>query len=155
MALSESHGMHLALDYNNELYPLTVGSRFTFALASSLSRSVDPDESDVRNVWRPDNKGRVGIEKDYDYVMYGKVRNNQPLPKSSRFRFDALGIQIRRRGRRKRVRRRMFWISVSPTDYRYSTAYASFGGLLMALTGSFRHLQGITLGENVYLLMRQ
>lgn len=73
MALSESHGMHLALDYNIELYPLTVGSRFTFALASSLSRSVDPDESDVRNVWRPDNKGRAGIEKDYDYVMYGRV----------------------------------------------------------------------------------
>jgi len=111
--------MHLALDYNNELYPLTVGSRFTFALASSLSRSVDPDESDVRNVWRPDNKGRVGIEKDYDYVMYGKV-----------YKFDE--------GAEENV-----------------TAYASFGGLLMALTGSFRHLQGITLGENVYLLMRQ
>jgi DNA-directed RNA polymerase I, II, and III subunit RPABC3 len=73
VALSESHGMHLALDYNTELYPLTVGSRFTFALASSLSSSVDPDESEARNVWRPDNKGRAGIEKDYDYVMYGKV----------------------------------------------------------------------------------
>lgn len=74
VATSESHGMHLALDFNTELYPLTVGARFTFALASSLSRVVDTEESDVRNVWRPDNKGRVGIEKDYDYVMYGKVR---------------------------------------------------------------------------------
>lgn len=65
--------MHLALDFNTELYPLTVGARFTFALASSLSRVVDTEDSDVRNVWRPDDKGRAGIEKDYDYVMYGKV----------------------------------------------------------------------------------
>ncbi|KAF9512632.1 hypothetical protein BS47DRAFT_1372777 [Hydnum rufescens UP504] len=35
------------------------------------------------------------------------------------------------------------------------TAYASFGGLLMALTGSYRHLQHIVIGENIYLLMRQ
>ncbi|KDQ08501.1 hypothetical protein BOTBODRAFT_179853 [Botryobasidium botryosum FD-172 SS1] len=35
------------------------------------------------------------------------------------------------------------------------TAYASFGGLLMALTGSYRHMQRIVIGENVYLLMRR
>lgn len=35
------------------------------------------------------------------------------------------------------------------------TAYASFGGLLMALTGSHRHLQNIVLGDPVYLLMRR
>ena len=35
------------------------------------------------------------------------------------------------------------------------TAYASFGGLLMALTGSYRHMQGIVLGENIYLLIRR
>ncbi|WFD04900.1 DNA-directed RNA polymerases I, II, and III subunit RPABC3 [Malassezia vespertilionis] len=34
------------------------------------------------------------------------------------------------------------------------TVYASFGGLLMALTGSFRHLSKITVGANVYLLVR-
>lgn len=34
------------------------------------------------------------------------------------------------------------------------TVYGSFGGLLMALTGSFRHLSRITVGSNVYLLMR-
>lgn len=34
------------------------------------------------------------------------------------------------------------------------TVYGSFGGLLMALTGSFRHLSKITVGSNVYLLMR-
>lgn len=35
------------------------------------------------------------------------------------------------------------------------TAYMSFGGLLMALRGSYRHLSSITIGENVYLLIRK
>ncbi|KAG8893166.1 DNA-directed RNA polymerases I, II, and III subunit RPABC3 [Tulasnella sp. 403] len=35
------------------------------------------------------------------------------------------------------------------------TVYASFGGLLMALAGSFRHLQNIVIGENIYLLIRR
>lgn len=35
------------------------------------------------------------------------------------------------------------------------TAYASFGGLLMALTGQYRHLSSITVGDNVYLLARK
>jgi DNA-directed RNA polymerase I, II, and III subunit RPABC3 len=36
-----------------------------------------------------------------------------------------------------------------------STAYISFGGLLMALRGSYRHLQNIVIGENIFLLMRK
>ncbi|KAF5312400.1 hypothetical protein D9619_003010 [Psilocybe cf. subviscida] len=35
------------------------------------------------------------------------------------------------------------------------TAYISFGGLLMSLTGSFRHMTSIVLGDPVYLLMRK
>ncbi|KDE06038.1 DNA-directed RNA polymerase II subunit H [Microbotryum lychnidis-dioicae p1A1 Lamole] len=35
------------------------------------------------------------------------------------------------------------------------TAYASFGGLLMALSGSYRHVSNVTVGENVYLLLRR
>jgi len=35
------------------------------------------------------------------------------------------------------------------------TAYASFGGLLMSLTGSYRHMTSIVLGDPVYLLMRK
>ncbi|KAF9044870.1 RNA polymerase I [Hymenopellis radicata] len=34
------------------------------------------------------------------------------------------------------------------------TAYASFGGLLMSLTGSFRHMTNVVLGDPIYLLMR-
>ncbi|KAF9362895.1 DNA-directed RNA polymerases I, II, and III subunit RPABC3 [Mortierella sp. NVP85] len=35
------------------------------------------------------------------------------------------------------------------------SVYISFGGLLMCLEGDFRHLQNISLGENLYLLMRK
>ncbi|POW18541.1 hypothetical protein PSHT_05658 [Puccinia striiformis] len=35
------------------------------------------------------------------------------------------------------------------------TAYISFGGLLMALTGDYRHLDRLTVGQMVFLLMRR
>jgi DNA-directed RNA polymerase I, II, and III subunit RPABC3 len=73
--------MDLTLDYNIELFPLVNGDSFAMALASSLSRDggaptadgEDGEDKD-RDVWRPDGKGRRGLEEDYDYVMYGKVR---------------------------------------------------------------------------------
>lgn len=37
----------------------------------------------------------------------------------------------------------------------FSSVYISYGGLLMCLEGDFRHLQNISLGENLYLLMRK
>jgi len=73
--------MELTLDYNIELFPLQPGQSFALALASSLARGAPPANVDVaeeedkeRDVWRPDGKGRRGLEEDYDYVMYGKVR---------------------------------------------------------------------------------
>jgi hypothetical protein len=37
----------------------------------------------------------------------------------------------------------------------YSTAYASFGGLLMSLTGPTRQMTGFVVGDSVYLLLRK
>jgi DNA-directed RNA polymerase I, II, and III subunit RPABC3 len=72
--------MDLTLDYNTELFPLQMDQSFALALASSLARggsgagAVDGAEDDKdRDVWRPDGKGRRGLEEDYDFVMYGKV----------------------------------------------------------------------------------
>ncbi|KAF8475445.1 hypothetical protein JB92DRAFT_3134565 [Gautieria morchelliformis] len=128
-AQSSNFDMSLTLDFNVELYPLQTDEKFSFVLASSLARggpsvgagvidSLDEDDKD-RDVWRPDGKGRRGLEEDYEYVMYGKV-----------YKFDGEAGEV-------------------------VTAYASFGGLLMALTGSHRHLQNIVLGDPVYLLMRR
>ena len=81
-ARSSNFDMHLSLDYNSELYPIKVEEKFTLVLASSLARGGvvgsnddgDDDGNDGdRDVWRPDGKGRGGLEEDYEYVMYGKV----------------------------------------------------------------------------------
>lgn len=70
--------MDLTLDYNNELYPLKAGQTFTLSLATSLSRGGAPGKDgegeDKEHQWRPDGKGQKGIEEDYEYVMFGKVR---------------------------------------------------------------------------------
>ncbi|KIK48703.1 hypothetical protein CY34DRAFT_797851 [Suillus luteus UH-Slu-Lm8-n1] len=118
--------MDLTLDYNIELFPLANGDSFAMALASSLSRDggaptadgEDGEDKD-RDVWRPDGKGRRGLEEDYDYVMYGKV-----------YKFDTGSSDV-------------------------VTAYASFGGLLLSITGSYRHLTNVVLGDPVYVLLRK
>ncbi|KAJ7275348.1 hypothetical protein B0H12DRAFT_1207850 [Mycena haematopus] len=130
-AQSKNYDMRLTLDYNIELFPLVQDQSFALALASSLARggtqaaasgpdgATDDTEDKDRDVWRPDGKGRRGLEEDYEYVMYGKV-----------YKFD------------------------TGTD-ELVTAYASFGGLLLSLSGSYRHLTNIVLGEPIYVLMRK
>ncbi|KAJ7139813.1 RNA polymerase [Mycena epipterygia] len=130
-AHSKNYDMDITLDYNIELFPLQADQSFALALASSLVRggtqasalgadgaTEESDDKD-RDVWRPDGKGRRGLEEDYEYVMYGKV-----------YKFDSGTSEI-------------------------VTAYASFGGLLLSITGSFRHLTNIVLGDPVYVLMRK
>lgn len=125
-ARSKNYDMDLTLDYNIELFPLANGDSFAMALASSLSRDggaptadgEDGEDKD-RDVWRPDGKGRRGLEEDYDYVMYGKV-----------YKFDTGSSDV-------------------------VTAYASFGGLLLSITGSYRHLTNVVLGDPVYVLLRK
>ncbi|KAK1223814.1 DNA-directed RNA polymerases I, II, and III subunit RPABC3 [Marasmius sp. AFHP31] len=125
-AHSKNYDMDLTLDYNIELFPLQSNQNFALALASSLVRGGPSggandnadDEDKERDVWRPDGKGRKGLEEDYDYVMYGKV-----------YKFDGGTAEV-------------------------VTAYASFGGLLMSLTGSFRHMTNIVLGDPIYILLR-
>lgn len=79
---SKNYDMALSLDYNIELFPLLKDESFALALATSLAREgrgagaaagEDADDKD-KDVWRPDGKGRRGLEEDYDYVMFGKVR---------------------------------------------------------------------------------
>lgn len=87
-AHSQNYDMDLTLDYNIELYPLSQDDSFSLALASSLARgppqAKDADNTaDERDVWRPDGKGRRGLEEDYEYVMYGKV-----------YRFDSGNAEI-------------------------------------------------------------
>lgn len=114
VAKSSNHDMHLTLDINVDLLPLTQGEAFSLALSSSLL----PEGAKATDAggWRAGIDG--GLADDWEYVMYGKV-----------YKFDQ--------------------------DTKDSvTAYASYGGLLMALSGDYRHISGVTVGEYVYLLIR-
>ena len=76
--------MELTLDYNSEIFPLNVGQDVALALASSLARGPvgshegAEEEDRDRDVWRPDAKGKRGLEDDYGYVMYGRVYRFDP-----------------------------------------------------------------------------
>ena len=144
-AESKNYGMKLTLDYNVEIFPLDIDQNVVLALASSLARdpAVSQDgaveEDRDRDVWRPDGKGRRGFEDDYDYVMYGRV-----------YRFDPGTGEV------VYVPLKFYPTKLSDMPHPlFRTAYASFGGLLMALTGSFRHMTNIVLGDPVFLLMRK
>ncbi|KAI8059335.1 RNA polymerase [Gongronella butleri] len=126
LARSENYEMELTLDINSELYPVEIAEKVSFVLASSLALDSS-GVSDTRESWRERAPGEHDLSDEYEYVMYGKVYRYE----------DAAGTASNLASGQK--------VSV----------YASFGGLLMCLEGDFRHLQKITVGENIYLLMRK
>ena len=85
-AKSKNYEMDLTLDYNIELFPLKAGQTFTLSLATSLSRGdapgKDTEGEDKEQRWRPDGKGQKGIEEDYEYVMFGRVRAHRGIESS-------------------------------------------------------------------------
>ncbi|KAI8059336.1 RNA polymerase [Gongronella butleri] len=125
LARSENYEMELTLDINSELYPVEIAEKVSFVLASSLALDSS-GVSDTRESWRERAPGEHDLSDEYEYVMYGKVYRYE----------DAAALQ-----------------ATSPAAKK--SVYASFGGLLMCLEGDFRHLQKITVGENIYLLMRK
>ena len=86
--------MDLTLDINFELYPLQKEDKITLVLASSLARGpvasegTGEGEEKERDLWRPDGKGRRGLEEDFEYVMYGKVCVILVRPGSNRNRYQ-------------------------------------------------------------------
>ncbi|KAK9461067.1 uncharacterized protein V1516DRAFT_707353 [Lipomyces oligophaga] len=68
-----SSDMHLTLDLNTELFPITANDIVSIALARSLS--LDDTSSSAPSVsgWREPKPGERGLADDYDYVMYGTV----------------------------------------------------------------------------------
>ena len=56
----------LTLDVNVDVYPLTVGQRFSLALAPTLSLDGTPEDDAF------DQSGKPSLADGYEYVMYGK-----------------------------------------------------------------------------------
>ena len=73
-AHSSNFGMDLSLDFHHEIYPLKPADNITVVLASSLSLAATTGEDRERETWRPDGRNDRGLDADYEYVMYGKVR---------------------------------------------------------------------------------
>ncbi|KGB76926.2 DNA-directed RNA polymerase I II and III subunit RPABC3 [Cryptococcus deuterogattii R265] len=132
-ATSHSLSMSLTLDIANELYPLEPSETFTLTLARSLVPSelealdnADGDEGEDGNEVR-----RVKREL-WRSNEQGLAEDYDYVMYGKIYKFDD-----------------------SAQGEAQTTAYFSFGGLLMALRGSYRHLAGVVVGENVYLLMRK
>jgi len=128
-AHSSNYDMDLTLDYNIELYPLTKGESFSLVLATSLLR---PTEGGAAN-------GADGADEEKDTYTW------RPDGKGQRGIDDDYEYVMYGR----------VYKFDGGTSSEIVTAYMSYGGLLMTLTGSHRHMTGIVLGDPVYLLMRR
>ena len=115
-ARSKNYEMDLTLDYNIELFPLKSGQTFTLSLATSLSRGSVPGKEgegeDKEQRWRPDGKGQKGIEEDYEYVMFGRVRTTRH-PKILHSAYERLENRCTSstQGRRFRTSRHLIFIT--------------------------------------------
>lgn len=56
----------VTIDVNVDVYPLSVGQRFTLALAPTLSLDGTPEDDSF------DQSGKESLADGYEYVMYGK-----------------------------------------------------------------------------------
>jgi len=81
VATSENYGMRMLLDVNVELYPMTVGQKYSLVLTPSIAldgKPLDPEEA-----WRP-SAGPTLADK-YEYVMYGRVFKLEDVSSSSMY----------------------------------------------------------------------
>lgn len=88
IASSAALDMTLSLDIATDIYPVHTGQTLAFQLVSSLRREkIESDTAAAadRDAWRLEQDDS-SLAKDYDYVMYGKVRRRRrpsPYPRSS------------------------------------------------------------------------
>ncbi|OCF38209.1 DNA-directed RNA polymerase I, II, and III subunit RPABC3 [Kwoniella heveanensis CBS 569] len=138
-APSHNLSMSLTLDIANELYPLSTGDVFTLALA----RSLVPEELEALT----NGNGDVDGGSENGDGLEGSKRIKKEL-----WRSDNQGLA---EDYEYVMYGKIYKFDDSAQGDNQTTAYFSFGGLLMALRGSYRHLAGVVVGENVYLLMRK
>lgn len=119
--------MELTLDIANELYPLQTGDTFSLLLA----RNLKPDEIEVEEE-EQDGETRKIKRELWRADDQGLANDYEYVMFGKIYKFDD-----------------------SQKGENMTTAYMSFGGLLLALRGSYRHLANVVVGENVYLLMRK
>lgn len=132
IASSPSLEMTLSIDVAVDIWPVSEGQQLTFQLASTLKKEAASKTDGAADGDQVDAAAQAA-ERD-------AWRLDQPGNGGIADDFDYV---------------------MYGKVYRYDekagdevTVYGSFGGLMMALTGNYRHMSNITIGSNVYLLMR-
>ncbi|KAK9315861.1 hypothetical protein V1522DRAFT_404829 [Lipomyces starkeyi] len=69
---NSSSDIHLTLDINTELFPISTGEILSVAIAKTLA-TESSSTSASSSGWREPKPGERGLADDYDYVMYGTV----------------------------------------------------------------------------------
>lgn len=125
--------MTLSIDIAVDIWPVSEGQQLTFQLASTLKKDAPTKAADGATDGDAIDAAAQAAERD-------AWRLDQPGNGGIADDFDYV---------------------MYGKIYRYDekvadevTVYGSFGGLMMALTGNYRHMSNITIGSNVYLLMR-
>lgn len=131
-ARSSNLGMELSLDFNHELYPLRPNETITLVLASSLQTTASTATTGAA-------AGASGPAED-------KIDRDTWRPTIGRSKGLDADYDYVMYGK---------VYKFDEGEGTTVTAYISYGGLLMALSGNYRHMSGIVLGENVYLLLRK
>ncbi|KAK1921991.1 DNA-directed RNA polymerases i, ii, and iii 17.1 kda polypeptide [Papiliotrema laurentii] len=130
--VAENTQMKLTLDINSEIYPIQAGEQITLAVA----RSLLPEEMEV------DGGSEAG-------------ENGDDAPRKVKREMWRGGDQGLAAGYEYVLYGKIYKFDDSVSGDAQTTAYFSFGGLLMALRGSYRHLSAVVVGEDVYLLIRK
>ncbi|KAI9225673.1 MAG: RNA polymerase [Piptocephalis tieghemiana] len=131
---SESYDMSLTLDIHSELYPLDLGEKITLTLASSLSG--EKQEGGGGSGAQPGAKSEAGRAEKVRESWRGDLGKNT-LADAYEYVMHGKVYKVGE-GSMSRI-----------------PVFISYGGLLMCIEGDYRHLQGLVLGEDVYLLLRK
>ncbi|KZO93442.1 RNA polymerase [Calocera viscosa TUFC12733] len=134
-AHSHAFDMDLVLDFHTEVFPLRQGESVTVVLAKSLQKGLYEDEKPL-NAKPEEGKDGEGKKKEKEQASW---RVDGPVGLEEYFDYVCYGKVYR------------FDEGVGEKV----TAYISFGGLLMTLSGSYRNMGTITVGTYTYLLMRK
>lgn len=131
-AYSETYDSQLTLDINTEIYPISQGDNVTLLLAASLAGDGSLQDPMKKQSWT-------------DYVQQQQTLAKQKpgagaLSTNLADQYDYV-----------------MYGKVYKFDDKdaKATVYASFGGLLMNLSGDYRYFDDLEVGMNVYLLLRK
>lgn len=125
--------MNLSLDVATDIYPIHAGQTLTLQLASTLDRAGS-------SAGKQNGVGDGGEQGGGTQDAAGREawRHEQSGTLADDFDYVMYG--------------KIYKYDDTPSET--ITVYTSFGGLLMALTGSYRHMSNLSVGSNVYLLVR-